>query len=34
MSPEDILNTLRDDSQWPAATPRLQLNHLAPLEEA
>jgi hypothetical protein len=25
---------LRDEIEWPAATLRLQLNHLAPLEEA
>jgi hypothetical protein len=34
MTPEDILNVLRDDIGWPAATLRLQFNHLAPLEEA
>jgi len=34
MTPKDILNALRDDIEWPAATLRLQLNHLAPLEEA
>ncbi len=34
MTPEHLLNALRDDSEWPAATLRLQLNHLAPLEEA
>jgi hypothetical protein len=34
MTPELLLNALRDDSEWPAATLRLQLNHLAPLQEA
>jgi hypothetical protein len=34
MTPNDLLNALRDDIEWPAATLRLQFNHLAPLEEA
>lgn len=34
MTPNDLLNALRNDIEWPAATLRLQLNHLAPLEEA
>jgi hypothetical protein len=34
MTPDDILNALRDDIEWHTATLRLQLNHLAPLEEA
>jgi hypothetical protein len=34
MTPNDLLDTLRDNIEWPAATLRLQLNHLAPLEEA
>ncbi len=34
MTPNDLLDALRDDIEWPAATLRLQFNHLAPLEEA
>jgi hypothetical protein len=34
MMPNELLHALRDDIEWPAATLRLQLNHLAPLEEA
>ncbi len=34
MTPNDLLDALREDIEWPAAALRLQLNHLAPLEVA
>ncbi len=34
MTPNELIDALRDDIEWPAATLRLQFNHLAPLEEA
>jgi hypothetical protein len=34
MPPDDLLSALLDDIAWPAATLRLEFNHLDPLKEA